>query len=325
MPAMAQKKNSQGLKMVSHIKVRWYSPKGKALSRLSRDLYYHYDRNTRLIGIDDAEHYRDGDWTYKYRKMGDGDILGKLFHNEKMIPLDSTVTHQDKTIKRVRYRPVYDDTYTGIECYTREVFTVHNSANVTAVLYEDYLERDEVVGEEGLKAFVMTDFEYLIKGEYYTNSYDLYPFTGLLDYYFDQRGKVFTKTEANIDRDLRIFYFINGDMQQGFSKRDSSAVCVMNEYSDRVNDTNVEFYGLSTAYDSYEWLSMPEYSSEWCKSRSKHLPKYMGKRYYDGSNSPKCSSVWEYTFDSRNNLVRIEVIANDWHSNRCVMEIEYVQ
>jgi len=349
MPSMAQKKNRSGLKMVSHIKVRWYSSEGEEQTQLARDLYYHYNENTKLVGIDDVEHQEDGDWTYKYRDQDRDPVIGKLYHNGKLMPGDSTTLQLGWPFRRERDESVYaDENYNEIIAKQKIMFMVVRQSDMGLVLSEKCCKLDEVNDKESAKKSIAEDIDDLADHKYDNYHFDwtLSPFSGELFYYFNENGEVYRRTgPINIASDLRMFTFIDGDMHRKIEHRNNGDISEMNEYSDRINDTNMEFYGLATSHTHNNWFSMPEYTSEWCKMRSKHLLNYVEKYYPYGKNyqarlkksnperyeqkmaevKPRCKSEWHYTFDANNNLVGIEVIDYGWFRSRCIMEVEYVQ
>jgi len=311
-------------------------------------LYYHYDENTDLVGIDDVEHDEDGDWTYKYRKPDKGPVIGKLYHNGKLQSGDSTTLQIGWSARRERNQPVYSDENSNEVVFNEKVvYLVIRQSDLGFVLSENYIKLGDVNDKESIKKNFAKDIDDL--SDYKYNEYlnlNIHPFTSELGYYFNKNGEVYQRAEPiNIARDIRLFTFIDGDMHRTIEHRNNGDISEMNEYSDRINDTNMEFYGLATSNSHNSWFSMPEYTSEWCKMRSKHLLNYVEKYYPYGKNyqarlkksnpelyeqkmaevKPRCDSEWHYTFDANDNLVGIEVIDYDWFRSRCIMEVEYVQ
>jgi len=345
-PSLAQKKNYDGLKMVSHIKVRWYSSEGYEETELARDLYYHYNDKTELIGIDDVEHGESGDWTIKYRMTERGLVTGKLYHNGRLQPNDSTTLQLGWRTIRERDQPVYDDENSDVVAFDeKNVYMVVRQSDMGFVLTRIYIKRDRVKDKESAMEMIANDIDDLADRKY--RSYDkdekFHPFSGELCYYFSEKGEAYV--EDDVFTSLNMFTFIDGDMHRKIGHRNNGDIREMNEYSDRINDTNMEFYGLATSHTINNWFSMPEYTSEWCNMRSKHLLNYVEKYYNYGKNyqerlkksNPElyeqkmaetkltCKSEWHYTFDTRDNLVGIEVIDYHWFNSRCIMEVEYVQ
>jgi len=346
MPAMAQKKNSRGLKMVRHIKVRWFTPEDEPIRSKARDLYYHYDEETHLVGIDDVERDEDGVWAMKFRKQDDENIIGKLYNNDK---LDPRYTIQLYLYRGEPFRRA-DDRFLDDYLKTRELYTVTRRGNVDVVLYEKLYKPEGVTNKDSLMSYLVDAVDRLDDKNYITyggRNLDSRPFKGELCCYFDKNGGLYRSGSDGFDpsTDMQVFFYLNGDLHQVIRYRDNGDIKQMNEYSDRKNDTNMEFYGLATSYYRLNWCAMPEFTSEWCARRSKHLINYEDKTYPYGKNyqeqlkksnperyeqkmaeaETKCTSEWHYTFDAKDNLTRIDVICYDWFHNRCVMEIEYVQ
>lgn len=349
-----QRRNRGDFKMVSHITVDWYMPDGKKWNEMSRDIRYHYDDNDKLIGIDD----QDGPptvVTYKYRFHDRRRVVALPYKNDRLIKNpDSLVLILEYPFQCIHeYNVVNDET--GDVAYTNlKIQTLYSKGNIYIVMVDDYWKEEIAPGDvNAMKSIASQRIDEIVKSDYKNQKLISY------DYLPVEEGHQFTSTGEMYWRDCnrhpihRAFYFDKGDIQHGIWYNKDSNLRSGNrgdyfediEYTDIVNDTNVEFSGLVYVFYPDCWFYSPEFSSEWLGLQSKHLPKYTGRKYKGGHyymeycrkekpdyyvkrwGNPKleCDIEWNYTFDDKNNLVQIEATTYCWGRNRCVINIEYVK
>jgi len=87
LPSFAQRRNGQGYKMVSHVAIK-HVPATEDLLPYCRDVYYHYDENNKLVGIDD---HVEEDMVVKYRKKKEHRVVGRTYYKGRLVPGDSIV------------------------------------------------------------------------------------------------------------------------------------------------------------------------------------------------------------------------------------------
>lgn len=350
----AQRRNKGGFKMVSHVAVRWYMKDGQEFKEMARDVNYHYDDSGKLIGIDDTDHIGSTTFTAKYRLRDDRTVLGRIYRDGTLVKHDSIVLYLFYPFRRVH------DYAVGVgevkyPTHQRDVMSVSWHGNIQICQKDEYLLVEDVTPNNlsEINKAVSDEMESLVKNKYRRHDCsDLYPFESTVVYSFDKDGRMWWRWSNVPGKTSTRYVFIDGDMQNNLSTsllsnyikgREDDYFCI-NEYTERLNDTNIEFYGLCRYYSIGCWSSMPEYSTEWCRTKSLHLPKYMERKYKNGrkymaemkENNPAkweerygkkpldCAMKWDYTFDSNDNIVRIDVIAYEWGHNRCVMTVDYV-
>ncbi len=323
-PSFAQRRNARGLKMVKTLNLRWYDYDGEPIFQwLCWNIRYYYDENGKLIGLDKKwtekgshckEEYRL-DSTNLDRKGNPTRVIGTTYKDGKVMPLHKIQLSLDKHYRIEEY-PVYQN---GEILYIGKKVHIYNTSGK---VYHTYVKTfSERVYEQMNLPETMRRFQSDV--DFSKRDPGLSDYERDLGFTRDSPRYLFTKdkvcNEEWRDNDLfehRFIVFIDGNMQD---LRYVNARRMYNEYLERENDTNVEFYGfgkmteIPSSYKNIEW------STEWLKTRSKNLLSMEGRwgKSFDGK--------WEYVFDNQNNIrqivIWVDAIAK---KNKCVIDIEYV-
>lgn len=64
----AQRKNSEGLKMVKRVNIKWYDKKHNPIVGWSHDVWYYYDADGKLTELDNKFNENKDLYVEKYRK-----------------------------------------------------------------------------------------------------------------------------------------------------------------------------------------------------------------------------------------------------------------
>ena len=108
-----------------------------------------------------------------------------------------------------------------------------------------------------------------------------------------------------------------------WSDNDVKSMQRMTEYSDKVNDTNINFYGFSDQNLGSPFRNA-ELLTEWSVYRSKHLMVKEGVWGKDKNGNDRYKKSWEYSYDDNGNICEIKIVDKDSFNRYCIVKLEYV-
>lgn len=306
----SQRRNNLGLKMVQNLHITWTNYEHEYLDWLSWDIDFYYGDDGKLSGID-KKSVDDGTVFFEqYRRVGDS-IKYTLYKNGK-IQTDKKVKFdydsRSNTIrKRVTDWPVYYDD--GEIAYWEKNIYNYSRYKMRCTVYKNYNEKIDSIDRRIAKSLAI---------RYSSGLQDLDLSIGDLDelvsFVIGKDGYIY-----HINRDIISRYtYINGNMQIGIVQ-DYDRFYKRIIYLDRKNDTNLEFYPLSRVFILSSCYENIECITEWVNLHSKNLISFSGK----WGDSFDCQ--WEYGYDDRGNINRIDLLCKEWNSSRCSIKIKYVE
>ena len=340
--SFSQKMNGKGQKMVKSLTVRFFASNGELVESWNRDILYIYNEKNELVGVNNTYKEQGNIYIEKYEKVtepqGVSVIYGCIYKNNKLLP-------KNKIKIGFKFR-IYDypmDDYT-MRKETYRYYTSRVTQKIYRVERNEYgTFRDDDSMDYSYNRFKEDD--YSKKAPHLSYDEVDYGFTNsLLPIYVTKDGTKYYKSSVEPENVTELS-FINGDMQNCLEVWDDEIRCE-NVYSDRENDTNIEFYGFSrggfvgSPYANIEW------STEWMQTQSRHLLLMEARNYRFGkskeewvkekypdrynvaykSETSLCKAKWDYRFDSSGNIKQILVhrygnILEKWE---CVIDIDYV-
>ena len=321
LPANAQRTNRNGLKMVSRLTIETSHVTNTQVSR--REVYcwdveYLYDDNGSLIGINKGfedngnayeERYRVGDPIVMRngRKRMNDTVKVAIYKNGKFVP------NSKIRLLRGGYRledyAVYENNSDEVAFWQKNLYRYRtNKLGVYQIEFKEFSSFE--LSNERRKSWYNSMIDKASEGDLsrYTDHLGdfgkMTDFVGMYDEYVTKDGKCYFSRINDDAWCVRNMTFINGNMQPG-ARNDI-------KYSDRINDTNIEFYGFAHLTEGPSYYANIEWSTEWLKTRSKNLIL-----------SEKNECEWEYTFDAKGNLREIRIDSYN-HHNRIVINVQYV-
>ena len=315
--ASAQKLNSDGLKMVSRVNVKWYTREGIPWEGLTHDVYYQYDNEGKLIGVDNKFKSGKDSYVEQYRKEGN-EIKYVKIKNGKADPYDTMRFILDKD-GLIRYKiydyAVYENNLSAVYGFFRYICHYEYShSKPKRTDFNKYYKYQKSLKELGAR--IAEGWE-LSEIRRYDSMERACGMKEELHLYVDENGGIYRPEEHEEGANTRTYDYIDGNWYHG-----NSFVSIRNAYSDRLNDTNIEFSGLAniTLNDPSRHV---EWSTEWINARSKNLILFEKKR----KNSNGAKTKYDYLFDLYGNLIQIKATRTEGGPNYgvyCIMDIEYL-
>lgn len=303
--SFAQRLNARGEKLVKSVSVHWYDEDGTFKKSISSDYSFDYDETGVLIGM--ARKFKDGKdvFTENFKKENKR-IICTVLKNGKTIPnynLElglSLALHKREIIEfRKEVYPVYDD--------DGSIF----STDMLVTWYKN--------GCIDVRAFYLTDVEGNAENikEYGDKNVDMderkWGLGKLYSVYLSKDDKIIEIDDTNT-QEWAISSW-KGDLypRRITSDEDISIMQIGTKYSDKINDTNINFYGFSDHYSNTPFRNA-ELLTEWSRYRSKHL---VLKEDYN-------KKLWEYTYDVNNNISEIKIVDKYYFNQYCIVKLEYM-
>lgn len=342
----AQMKNRYGRKMVKTINVRWYEKDGRPMNDLSLDVTYNYDEKRNLNGFITITRDAD-DNTYRtvYKTVKDGEAEGSVYKNGKLVPL-----HKIRLVRRGdRYReetfPTLDED--GSVYQMNKQITIYGRSSL-AFSIDKFSYYGFKYDPENSQYIFDVNYKYGLNN-HITNNHNLGIMRRFFGYWYDtyvnKDGYEYHSQDpfdpySHIRRG-----YVDQNMQKYIGYNSKGDITECNLYSDRLNDTNVEFYGFSTMTNRISLFRNVELSTEWYEMQSKNLLLAEGYQYVWGKTADetyrwqwsetyaterekldkKTQAVWNYEYDERNNIKRIVINTNsDSFNRRCIINVDYV-
>ena len=311
-PMFSQRKNANGYKLVKSVSVQWHEKDGTAMESVSSDYSFQYDDAGALIGI--VRKFKDGrdNFTENFKKEGK-QITCTVLKNGKAIPkysLEFGTDNKGKIEFRKEVYPVYDDVSGGIASMNMLV-SWYRAGGVDVRAY--YL-TDEEGSAENIKDYGKGNTEIAER------KWGMY---GFYSVYLSKEGKI-----IEIDRTSTKEWVLSswdGDLypMRIWSDKDVKYMQRATEYSDKVNDTNINFYGFSDQNLDSPFRNA-ELLTEWSTYRSKHLMLREGVWGKDKNGNDRYKKSWEYSYDDNGNICEIKIVDKDSFNRYCIVKLEYV-
>ncbi len=308
----AQRRNSNGYKLVKTVSVNWHEKDGTFMESVSSDYTFQYDEAGTLIGI--VRKFKDGKdhFMENFKKEGK-QIICTVLRNGKAIPkysLEFGMTNKGKIEFRKEVYPVYDDISGGIASMNMLV-SWYRAGGVDIRAY--YL-TDEEGNAENIKDYGKGNTEITERK---------WGMSGFYSVYLSKEGKI-----IEIDRTSTKEWVLSswgGDLysRRIWSDEDVKFMQRYYEYSDKVNDTNINFYGFSDHYLDSPFRNA-ELLTEWGVYRSKHLMLKEGRWGKDNNGNDRYHKSWEYSYDGNNNITEIKIVDKESFNRYCIVKLEYV-
>ncbi len=280
----AQRVNKKGYKLVKSLDVQWYEG-GKKVEWMCRKINYYYDKEGNLVGLD--ERYRDyGHEFFTTSRMDSTGryVRGKIYTDGVMtqgsnvlikpytfIAIDKPITMADGRVAHYQ-KELYEHKQWAGNCH---VIKMHKFYAPKEGGYEEYQRASDAFIEKVRAGEV----ERLAR----PNLMELNEcgfINGTLAYYSTKDGDVY---EEDPDYSYVDYLTVDGNMQMNYNRwfinnRGKDMTFLEDEYTNRINDTNIEYRSFSKISDNI--LSRPELSTEWFSFfRSRNLVHYEGRLY----------------------------------------------
>ena len=308
----AQRRNANGYKLVKSLSVRWHEQDGTIMEFLSSDYAFRYDEQGALTGL--LRTFWDGKDTFTEDFQKDGrQITCTVLKNGKAIPkysLEFGTSNKGKIEYRKEIYPVYDD-IDGSIASIKMLVTWYRSRGVDM---RSFWLTDEVGNAEKIKEYGEgnTELEERKWGLY--RHYSVY---------LSKEGKIIEIDPSDTKENPLSSW--DGDLypRRITSDEDVRIMQRMTEYSDKVNDTNINFYGFSDQYINTPFRNA-ELLTEWSMYRSKHLKLKEGRWGKDKNGNDRYEKSWEYTYDGSNNITGIKIVDKASFNRYCTVTLEYL-
>ncbi len=354
----AQRLNSKGQKMVSRLSMTVKEINNNIkLDWVSWDITFMYDPKGNLIGLDKEFTDEGATYTEKYRldeTSKQKKIRATVYKNGELLPhnkiliepnvcrIEDYVTYDGNTIvhfnKDVHF---YHNNALGI-CRTEKERFLGISLADTKWEVETFFKRLDYTRKSSIETWIERDCGFVDKlNERYATKDSIIYLT--CRHFGDMMNSTISMNHT----------FIDGNMQNQYWADEKGNVLRENIYSDRLNDTNLEFYGFTQigtypliVYRNVEW------ATEWMRTRSKNLMLMEERRYKKGKNyemwlkenhparyesemqtmykdwKAMCKAKWDYVFDENDNIKQITVYYNTGSFGeilKYVIDLEYAK
>lgn len=310
----AQRRNTEGLKLVKRVDVKWYTKEGKLWEGWTHDVYYYYDNVGRLNGIDNK--FKDGNDFYveQYRKEGNEIKYVKL-KNGKADLYDTMrfILNRDGLIRYKIYDyAIYENDFSAISSFCRYICQYdYSRSKPIRTDYNIYYKSQIPLEQIAKNVADGSEFSSLRTNGTMERACGM---KKELRLYMDDDGSIYTPEVHNEPYNTRGYNYTNGNW---YKKK--TFLTEKNVYSERLNDTNVEFFGFGNL-SLNEPSRYVEWSTEWINSRSKNLILFEDK----GKKSAK--TQFDYRFDMNGNIVQVKATKTEGGPNYgvyCIMDVEY--
>ena len=308
----AQRRNANGYKLVKTVSVNWHEKDGTAMDFLSSNYSYSYDDTGALIGI--VRKFKDGNdhFMENYKKEGK-QVTCAVLKNGKAIPkysLEFGMDHKGKIKFRKEVYPVYDNFDGGI-AYMEMLVSWYRAGGVDI--------RGFTPTDDNFNMETIMDYgEVRLEGE--EKNWGLYHHYSI---YLTKDNKVVGINYYNTDEYPLTSW--NGDLypRRIWSDEDVKFILRYFEYSDKLNDTNINFFGFSDQNLNSPFRNA-ELLTEWGVYRSKHLMLKEGVWGKDKNGNDRYHKSWEYFYDSNGNITEIKIVDKETFNRYCIVKLEYV-
>lgn len=313
--ASAQKLNSDGLKMVSRVNVKWYTREGIPWEGWTHDVYYQYDNEGKLIGVDNKFKSGKDSYVEQYRKGGN-EIKYVKVKNGKVTPYDTMkfILGKDGLIRYKIYDyAVYENDFSAVHAFFRYICQYEYShSKPKKTDFNEYYKYQISLKELGA---LIAEGRELLEIRRYESMERACGMKRELHFYVDENGSIYCPEEYYEGANTRTYNYVDGNWYHG-----KSFTYEKNVYSNRLNDTNIEFSGFANTI-----LNEPsrhvEWSTEWINARSKNLILFEKKK------KTSAKTTYDYLFDLYGNLIQIKATKTEKGPNYgayCIMDIEYL-
>lgn len=308
----AQRRNAKGYKLVKTVSVNWFEKDGTAMDFLSSNYSFQYDDVGVLVGI--VRKFKDGKehFTENFKKEGK-QITCTVLKNGKAIPkysLEFGTNNKGKIVFRKETYPVYDDISGGIASM-KMLVSWYKTGGVDMRAY--YL-TDVEGNAENIKDYGKKNVE---SEEWKWGLYQHY------SVYLSKEGKII-EIDPTFSTE-KVLSSWNGDLypRRIWSDEDVKYMQRYYEYSDKLNDTNINFYGFSDQHLDSPFRNA-ELLTEWGVYRSKHLMLKEGVWGKDKNGNDRYHKSWKYFYDSNGNITEIKIVDKETFNRYCIVKLEYV-
>ena len=308
----AQKRNLNGYKLVKSVSVHWYEKEGTPMEFISSDYSLSYDETGTLIGLIRKFKDKKDVFTENFKKEGK-QISCTVLKNGKTIPiyrLEFGTDNKGKIEYRKEVYPVYDDVSSNIATMNMLItWYKKRGVDVRAFYLTDEEGNAEAIKEYGKGRVEIEEWKWGLAQHY--------------SVYLSKDNKII-EIDHTDTKEWPISSW-NGNLYSRSitSDDDVSIMQRMTEYSDKINDTNINFYGFSDQYLDSPFRNA-ELLTEWGIYRSKHLMLKEGRRGKDKNGNDRYHKSWEYSYDRNNNITEIRIVDKSSFNRYCIVKLEYV-
>ena len=299
--SFAQRLNERGEKIVKSLSVHWYEEDGSYMESVSSDYSFQYDETGKLIGIMRKFKDEKNMFTEIFKKDGK-QVTCKVLKNGKPIPkygLELWADCEGKIELRKEIFPMYDE-YEGVHLKgMRSTWYRQTRVELRGFELTDAECNDENIVYYGKKFVTPEEGKWGLREFYFVYVSDDGKIVNVDDY----QTREYHLTSWNGD-----LYFYNVTSDSGLRDMLSRTV-----YSDKGNDTNINFYGFSDKHRNSPFRNA-ELLTEWGKYRSKHIV------LREGYNE----KFWEYKYDANNNISEIKIVDKYGLNRYCIVKLEYL-
>lgn len=314
----AQRLNADGLKMVKRVNVKWYDKEHNPIEGWSHDVWYYYGADGTLTGLDNKFSENGDFYVEKYRKEGKELKYSKI-KNGKVDPYDTMrfiLGYHDLIRYKIHDYAVWENDFSAIAYKKRYICAyTHSDGKPVETDFREYMMFNDMT------------FEWLAENieREFGNIWDMESMErdcGMkreLHIFLDEKGIFYYPEEHDKPYNTRSYSYFNGNMQEGYAKREADLNHI-NVYSDKINDTNIEFFGFGKL-SLNEPARYVEWSTEWINARSNNLILFENKR------RKNAEITYEYSEDANGNIVQIKATYTEGgpiHGIYCIMDVEYV-
>lgn len=314
----AQRRNSNGLKMVKRVNIKWYYQDNSPMEGWSHDVWYYYNEEGKLIGLDN-KFSEDGDfYVEKYRKEGKELKYSKI-KNGKVDPYDTMkfiLGYHDLIEYKIHDYAVWENDFSDIADRMRYICQYqYDNGKPARTAFKEYVAFPDMTFER-LAENVEREFGWIWDNESMERDCGM---NKEIHIFLDKNGVFYYPQGYDEAYNARNYSYLDNNMQEGIAKSEEDLIRV-NVYSDRINDTNIEFFGFGklTLNEPARYV---EWSTEWINARSNNLILFENKHIKGAETS------YEYFEDANGNIVQVKATQTEGGPNYgsyCIMDVEYV-